>query len=246
MILSITRHELRQVFGKAKTWYCLAVLQALLAVIFNWLISNFLKNQAITDTMHYGITEEVLHPFYAWFALLALILLPMLATQMLCAEKQRGTIVNYYCAPITPMQVILGKFFTLNILLVMLLAYSSVMPLSIMRSGALDWGQYISSLVGVYLMLSAAMAICLSLSSMFANVIRANMLILIALASFVLLEWAAQYTGRHAMFLQTFGLLKPLKGFLAGVITLRATAYYSLLVLGFLCLGSWGYARRWQ
>lgn len=246
MITPIIRHELRQVLYKAKTWYCIAVLQALMAIIFKWLITNYLHSQVISSVMHFGITEEVLHPFYAWFGLLALVLLPMLTTQMICAEKQQGTIVNYYCAPISSLQFMFAKFLSINILLIMLLGFISIMPLSIMFSGSLDWGQYAATLCGVYLMLAAAIAIGLSLSAFMGNVIRANMLISVAILSCILLEWAAQYMGTNALFLQSFGLLKPLKSFLAGIINLRALAYYSLLVVAFLWLGSWGYTRRWQ
>ncbi len=246
MITPIIRHELRQVLYKAKTWYCLAALQVLMALIFKWLITNYMHGQAISSVLHFGITEEVIHPFYAWFGLLSLVLLPMLTTQMICAEKQQGTIINYYCAPISGLQFMLGKFLSINILLLMLIAFISIMPLSIMLSGALDWGQYAASLFGVYLMLAAAIAIGLSLSAFMRNVIRANMLIFIAILGCILLEWAAQYMGAHALFLQNFGLLKPLKNFLAGIISLRSISYYCMLILGFIWLGSWGYARRWH
>lgn len=246
MIKSIIRHEIKMILRNPKTWYCLALVQILLALIFNWLMTNFIKSQAFTQAPHYGITEEVLHPFYAWFGLLVLVLLPLLSTQLLSAEKQRGTMINYYCAPVTAMQVICGKFLSLNILLFLLLAFISIMPVSIVISGALDWGQYTATLIGLCLMLAAASAFCLSLAAFMAGIVRPNLLILIALASFILLEWAAQYASSYAMFLQGFGLLQPLKHFLAGIVSIRGAAYYLLIAFGCLCIGSWGYTRRWQ
>lgn len=243
MITSIIRHELRRVLCNSKTWYCLATVQALLAIIFSWLMNNFLKNQAIAQAEHYGITEEVIHPFYAWFALLTLLLLPMLSAQMFTSEKQNGTIVNYYCAPLSSSQVTMAKFYTLIIFLFSLLILVSIMPLSIAVSGTLDWGQYCATLLGVFLMLCAATAVCLSLSASMSNVVRANLIMFVVLAAFILIEWAAQYTGRYAIFLQGFGLLKPLKGFVAGIINLRSLAYYSFIILTFLTLSSWSYAR---
>lgn len=244
MITPIVRHELRQAIFNSKTWICLSVIQVLQAIIFNWLLNNFLKSQAINNTMHFGITEEVLHPYYAWFALLVLVLSPMLATQMICAEKQRGTMINYYCAPITSLQFILGKFFSLNILLAIVLAFISIMPCCIVLSGELDWGQFAASLCGVYLMLCASLALGLGISSLSNNIIRTNLIIFVTLLSFILLEWAAQYMGPHSMFLQNFGLLKPLKIFLAGIISARAIAYYGLIMVASLWLGSISF-RRW-
>lgn len=246
MLLPIIRHELRSVLHNSKSWYCLAVIQAALAIIFNWLLQNFLRNQAVAQSAHYGITEEVLHPFYAWFGLLTLLLMPMLVAQTLSGEKQRGTIVNYYCAPITSWQVIMAKFFSINILLLALLAFISIMPLSIVISGALDWGQYAATLLGVILMLTATVAICLSISALLNNVVRANVMMILSIAALIMLEWAAQYAGSSAIFLQGFGLLYPLKNFLAGIITLRGTAYYLCIMLSFLGLASWSYTRKWQ
>jgi len=246
MIISIIRHELRQASNNPKSWYFLATIQAMLAILFKWLITNFLRNQAITQTQHYGITEEVIHPFYGWFALMVLVLLPMIASQALCSEKQRGTMHNYYCSPITGLQLLLAKFLSLNILLIFVMAVFSIMPITILISGSLDWGQFAAATLGVYLMLSAALATSLGLSMFMNNVLRANVIIFLTLTIFVMIEWAAQYTSGHAMFLQTFGLLSPLKTFLAGILSIRYIAYYLLVITSFILLGSWRYTRRWN
>src|SRR5581483_4050310 len=137
-----------------------------------------------------------------------------------------------------------GKFLTMQICIAMLILLASIMPLSIIISGSLVWRQFVATIIGVSLTLTAAFAVCLCLSAFMANVVRANLLMFIVLAAFILIEWAAQYAGTQAIFLQSFGLLKPLKSFLAGIISLRATAYYVLIMLCFLCLGSWGYTRK--
>jgi len=246
MITSIIRHELRQAMNNPKIWYFLATTQAMLAILFKWLLTNFLKTKSIIQTTHYGITEEVIHPFYGWFALLMLILLPMIATQAFCAEKQRGTMINYYCSPITGLQLLLAKFLSLNILIFIAIVISSLMPITILISGSLDWGQFTAVILGVYLMLSAALATSLGFSIFMHNTLRSNAVIFLALTIFVMLEWAAQYTAGHAMFLQTFGLLSPLKTFLAGILSIRHIAYYMLVIISFLLLGAWRYSRRWN
>ncbi len=246
MIISIIRHELKQVINNKKAWYFLAMTQAMLAILFKWLLTNFLRNQNITQITHYGITEEVIHQFYGWFALMILILLPIITTQAICSEKQRGTINNYYCTPITGLQFLLGKFLSLNLLILFVIAIISLMPIAILISGRLDWGQFAAAILGVYLMLSAALATSLGLSMFMNNVLRSNMIIFLALIIFIMIEWAAQYTAGYAMFLQTFGLLSPLKTFLAGILSIRYLAYYLLIITNFILLGAWRYNRRWN
>lgn len=246
IIKSIIRHDLRQIMANHKVWYCLAALQAMLAIIFNWLLNNFLKVQASSKGMHYGITEELLHPFYASFSLIVLLLLPMFATQSICAEKYHGTMLNYYCAPIKLSNIIIGKFFSGSILLFLLLSWISIMPIMIIKHSILDWGQFYAMFGGIFLMLNAALAICLGLSTYMHNVTRANIIIFLALVTIILLEWAAHYMGRYGIFLQMFSLLYPLKSFLAGIINPRAIAVYLLITIGFLSLGGWRLEQRRQ
>lgn len=245
MKLAIIRHEMRQVIFNRKAWICLAAIQSLLAIIFNWSINKYLQNQTMLTDVKYGITEEVIHPYYAWFSLLVLFFMPMLATQALCAEKVQRTIVNYRTAPITATQVIIGKFLAINFVLLLVLAIISVLPLTVVMSGALDWGQLAISLLGAYLVLSAALAIGLACSSVMHNITRSNIAVFFALLFFILLEWAAQFTGKHAMFLQTFGLLTPLKTFLSGVLSVKHFSYYLLLISLFIMVAIWGF-KRWD
>lgn len=236
--ISITQHELRQMFASRKVWYSLAMLQALLAVIFNWLLTNFLTLQTSSKGLHNGITEEVLHPFYACFGLIVLLVLPMFAAQTICAEKQQGTMLNYYCAPINLSKVILGKFLSGSIILLLALAWITCMPLIVISPKLLDSGQLLAIVGGTYLMLNAALAICLGLAPYLESVQRANIILLLFLLAAILLEWAAHYLGPYRIYLQMFSLLFPLKAFLAGIINLRAIAIYLLMIISFLTLGS--------
>jgi ABC-type transport system involved in multi-copper enzyme maturation permease subunit len=246
MIISIIRHELKQAVNNPKAWYFLATIQVMLAILFKWLLNNFLANQAITQIEHYGITEEVIHPFYGWVALMILMLLPAIGTQAFCSEKQRGTMINYYCSPITGLQLLVAKFLSFNLLMIAAMVIISFMPITILISGSLDWGQFAAATFGVYLMLSAALATSLGLSMFMNNILRSNIIIFLALTIFVMIEWAAQYTAGHAIFLQKFGLLSPLKTFLAGILSIRYIAFYLFVITCFLLLGTWRYTRRWN
>lgn len=243
MINPIIQHELRQVIFSRKAWICFAVLQAILALIFNWLVNKYLLNLTMLQDGKYGLTEEVIHPYYAWFCLLILFFIPMLTTQSICAEKSNNTIINYRCAPLTATQFILGKFLAMNIVLTVMLTVISILPLSVMLSGRLDWGQFGISILGAYLLLNAALAIGLGCSIFMTSVVRCNILVFFTLLLFISIEWTAQFTGNYAAFLQGFGLLVPLKSYLSGVLHLKHTAYYLLLIMTALFLAAWRYQR---
>jgi ABC-type transport system involved in multi-copper enzyme maturation permease subunit len=240
MINSIIQHELRQVILSRKSWFCFALLQTILGCIFNWLVSKYLQNLTMLDGK-YGVTEEIIHPYYAWFCLLVLLFVPMITTQSICGEKVNKTLVNYRIAPISAAQFMLGKFLAINVILSVMLITISLAPLSIMLSAKLDWGQFLTSILGAYLLLNAAFAIGLACSTFMNNIARSNIVIFFILLMFVLFEWAAEYAGSHAIFLQSFGLLVPLKSFLAGIINVKHTAYYLTIILSFICLAAWRY-----
>lgn len=235
----IIQHEWRQVIFNRKTWWCLAVIICLMALIFNWLLTNFLQQQASNVALKYGVTEEVIHPYYAWFCLLALLLIPTIATHAICAEKTNKTIINYYLTPLSALNIIITKFLAQNLLILFTLLMISILPLTINITGSIDWGQYFTVLTGSYLMLSSALAIGFALSSFMTSIIRCTMVIFLTLFAFIAFEWAAQFTGKHGLFLQTFGLLNPLKSFLAGLIYLQHLSYYAFLILSAILIAAW-------
>lgn len=238
MINIITRHELRQVLSNPRSWYTLAVLFALMAILFNWLMNIYLQDQLLDINIATGVTEAVIHPYYAWFALISLILIPSVTTQYLCGEKNRGTLLNYHFTKLTATQLFLGKLNALGIMLALLLCCISCIPLTIMLSGTLDWGQFVTCILGVYLMLWVAIAVGLCISAFMHNILRANFMIFSGLVIFIMFEWAAQFT-KYSLFLQKFALLKPLKSFLAGVISPAYIIYYLLVIAACVVIGSW-------
>lgn len=245
MIWSIAKHELRIAICNRKFWYSVAILQLALATIYQWLLSGFLLKQHNPNVEHFGITEEVIHPYLATFSLLLLVFIPVITTQTLCGERQRRTLVNLYCSPITAWQIILGKYLHLSIVLLSCLGLSSMMPLFTLFSGTIDWGQYLCSVLGIYLMASVALSTGIALSSFMYNASRCNIYIFASLLLLIMIEWAAQFTGPAAIYLQSFGLLRPLKVFFAGAISLQHLSYYLALTGIFLSITVWRIARRW-
>lgn len=191
----------------------------------------------------YGITEEIVRPYLAWFALLTLFFIPGIATSLICAEKVNKTIINYYYSPISGLYVVAGKFLSFCTLLLLMIILSSVLPISLMIAGNLDWGQFVVGAAGVYLMLCAAMSFAILVSSFTNSVLRSNIAIFVGLFAFICIEWAAEFTGKLALTLQFYGLLYPLKDLLSGYVTLQSVAYYFFIILLCLLLSSLKYER---
>lgn len=239
MITKLIRHELRLVLANPKSWYTFATIFAVFAVIFNWLMNLYLQDQLLDSEQIVGVTEAVVHPFYAWFGLCSLIVIPNITAQYICGEKTHGTLINYYFSQVTAAQLFWAKLLSLSVLLAAILLSITLIPLTITLSASLDLGQLFASVIGVYLMLLAAISFGLCLSAFMKHTLRASIIILCGLGLFIMLEWAAQLSTFHALYLQQFALLKPLKSFLSGLITPGYVMYYILVILACTTIGSW-------
>lgn len=239
MITNIIRHELRTVLANPKSWYIFAAVFAIFAIIFNWLMNLYLQDQLLDSEQIIGVTEAVIHPFYAWFGLFSIIIIPNITAQYICGEKSRGTLINYYFSQVTAPQLFYAKLLSLGIILFTVLLTISLIPLTITISANLDLGQFISSIFGVYLMLLVATAFGLCLATFMQHTLRASIIILCGLGTFIMLEWAAQLSKSHVFFIQQFALLKPLKSFLSGLVTPGYVSYYILVILACAIIGSW-------
>ena len=109
MILTIARHEFLNLFKTGKIWKLLALCQCILGFIFYRYMTEFLlKNQNLLIENHQslGITEEVIHPLFAWTALFLFFTTPLLATNCLTQERKSHVLEVYLTAPISAANII--------------------------------------------------------------------------------------------------------------------------------------------
>lgn len=242
MIKAIIQHELTRFFKSAKFWYLLALFQVIMGSLFYWLLTHYQANLPFLtegNLIRRGLTEEVLHPYYAWFSLLFLLWVPVGTTEMISQERSNKTWINYCMCPVCEKSILLGKFFALLIFLLIILSCISLAPFTLAFGTDLDWGQCLTSLFGICLFLGCALSIGLCISSFSSQPILTNFITLFTLISLILLEWGVQFLGSNGTILQHFGLLNPLKSFLAGMIVFEDILYYLTFSIACLTLSLW-------
>src|SRR3984957_7390722 len=102
MIYTIAQHELSALFKTGKIWKLLALCQFILGLIFYWLMEEFLsKTQRLLleSNSPFGITEEVIHPLFAWTALFFFFITPLLTTYSITQERKQHTLDLYLTSP---------------------------------------------------------------------------------------------------------------------------------------------------
>jgi ABC-2 type transport system permease protein len=189
-----------------------------------------------------GITELVAAPIYATTAIIFLFAIPLLAMRLIAEERRNQTLVLLFSAPISMTEIALGKFVGLVSFLWLLIALATLMPLSLLLGGRLDFGLLASLVVGV-----ALLAACFSAVALFASALTAQPFVASIIAFGLLLgmllagETAADgLRGRGltvpAELAQILSPLKNFESFAKGVLDSYTIVCMLLLIAVFLIL----------
>lgn len=168
MILTIARKEFRGLFGAPSTWWTLAVMQFLFAWFYFARMDDYLQVQA--QLAQYdnapGATISVAAPLYGVLALLLMLLVPLFTMRLIAEERRNQTWPLLLTAPVTPAQIVLGKFLGLMLLLVLILAAAAAMLATLLLGTHADIGLMLAGLLGVLLLAASYAALGLYFSAM--------------------------------------------------------------------------------
>jgi ABC-2 type transport system permease protein len=238
MIITIAQHELRLWFKTGRILKLLAFCQCILGLIFHWLLSDFYQNtqqSLIEKDVLPNMTEAILHPLFAWNALLFFLITPLLAAQTLTHERKTQTLTLFLTAPLTAKQIIMGKFIGTLLAQWFLLIPLLLMSLFLNCYHPLDWGHLSVAYLGLVLFLSAGLSLGFLVCSHSHDPTLAIGLSFATLLAFSLLEWVDRLFYYQRYYFSELSLLYHCKNFLSGLINSQDLLYYGILIS--LCLG---------
>lgn len=220
-IFIILRKELRTYFDSPIAYvFIIAFLS-----FSNWLYFRgfFLINQV--DMRDYFF-------FLPW---IFLIFIPSVTMRLWAEEKKIGTIEILMTLPVKDHEVVLGKFLASFIFLLIALALTFPIPLTLSLLGDVDPGPIIGGYIGACFLGGAYLAIGLFVSSLAENQIVAFIIaIILSFALFIIGEDLVLVTIPESLapFFAYLGLGKHFVSLQRGVIDSRDLIYY-LSVIGF-------------
>lgn len=233
-VRTIALRELRSMFLSPLAWTLLAVLFAitaymLMAAVFHYQLQQ-MQSQAFGQAAQLSLTDWTIAPMLGNTAILLLLIMPMLTMRLFADEKRRGTWAAIASSPLSPMEIILGKYLGLMLFLGIVVILLALPIFLLYLFGSPDFGQTLSGLVGLFLLSAAFGAVGLAASSATDNPIVA------ALASFgiLLLLWVASWMGDSGgssmgVILGYLSLTNHYQNFLTGVISSTDLIYFLLL-----------------
>ncbi len=244
MIFTIAAKELKALFTSALAWVVLTFMQVILAFGFLKRLDEFMliQPQLIQAPNPPGITEMVAAPVYATIAIVMLFAVPLLAMRLIAEERRNQTMVLLVSAPVTMTEIVIGKFVGLTAFLLLIVGITTLMPLSLLLGGRLDFGLLLGLIAGVTLLAMSFAAISLYASALTGHPLVAAMIAFGLLLGLLLAgETAAEGLrgrGWHlpAALAQVLSPLKNFEPFAKGVIDSYAIACSLLLIAAFLVL----------
>lgn len=238
-IWAIASTEFRRMFVSPLAWSVLAVVQFILAWVFLLGLNEYLsliQPQVAAMEDPPGISDLVISALYLWAGILMLAVMPLMTMRQFAEERQNQTLTLLTSSPLSNTQIVLGKYVSLLLFIVLMIALLTLMPLSLVVGTALDWGKLATAVIGLFLLLASFAAAGLFLSAL------ARQPVIAAVSSFGLLLFLmvlylsgnSQATGSEVfIYLSHFG---HFLAFLDGIFSSTDLFYYLLFIGGFLLL----------
>jgi len=239
-ILAIVERELRAYFSSPIAYVMLTGFLFLSGIVFQGLLSEVMDYQlrSAMQAAQAGGPRPIDAPaiisqqFLGTVSVLLLFMVPMITMGLFAEEKKRGTIELLLTAPITDLQVVLGKFFAAVSFFTILLL-STWIPMTILYIyGSPASGPILTNYLGIFLYGLAIVAIGVFVSTLTENQIISGILgfvIALVLWFFDLLSRRAEAPTRAV--LEYLSVINHLNDFMKGVISTSHIIFYLSLML---------------
>jgi len=236
MLIALTKKEFRTYFVLPIAYVFITVF----LIINSWLFFKgfFLNGQAD------------LRPFFGLQPILFLFFIPALTMRIWAEEKKQGTFQYLMTLPSNKWNFVVGKFLASWLFMILLIALTITIPVTVAFLGNLQWGIVITGYLGLILMAGAYTSIGVFASSITDNQIIAFILgvalcfiIWIIGEQFVVMTMPEFISG----LLSYLGLGAHFSSIQRGVVDLRDIVYYISVISGFLFLNKTVIdSRKWE
>ncbi len=237
MIWSIAIRELRSLFLTPLAWAILAITQFIICLFFLKSVELYLgiQPQLEANNSDPGITSIIVESLYGSATFILMIIIPLLTMRLISAERQNKTLTLLFTAPLSITEIILGKYLGVILFLVIIIAMITIMPLTVLLGGSLDFGLIISNIMGLFLILATFSAIGLYISTLTNNPVLSAVISFTSLLLLNLIDLLATSDNPTGLFTY-ISLRSHLDNLFTGFFKSSDVIYYILLILMFIVL----------
>ncbi len=196
--------------------------------------------------------DMIFRNLFGNLGVILIFIVPFLTMRLLAEEKHSRTIELLYTTPITPGDIVIGKYLAAISILFCTLALTLIYPVLLQvlarDTSGVEWHSVILGYVGLFLLGAAYMALGLFVSSLTDSQVVAALITFVLLLMTWIIGWAAGQTeGTMREFVTYLSAVSHLDSFSKGTVSLKDTLYFfSVIVLGLFATHRAVEAHRWS
>jgi ABC-2 type transport system permease protein len=251
-ILAIAEKELRSYFASPIAYIIIGLFCVLFGFFF-WLFLRIFVAQS-QQMMQFGgggganINQQMIRYLFQNTTIIILFIMPIITMRTYSEEKRSGTIELLLTAPITDLQIILGKFLGALGLYAAMLAVTMVYIAILFVFGNPEWRPIAAAYLGLLLMGAGFVALGLFISSVTKNQIVAAVMTFAVFLMLWIINWFADSVGPTGRVIVGFlSITEHLDDFTKGIIDTKHLVYYlSFITFGLFLTAKSVDSERWR
>lgn len=195
-----------------------------------------------------NLNQTVIEGVYQTMVVILVFLIPLLTMRTIAEEKKKGTFELLITSPVSVSQIVLGKFLSIALVLIVMLSVNLIFPALLIKYGNPEILPIVSGFIGLVLCSLGFASIGMAVSSFTENQVVAGVVSMVTLLLLYVIQAPAESLGGTAA--EVFRYLSPvdqLQDLLRGIITLKSVMYFvSLTVIGLFLSQRALEAYRWR
>ena len=251
-VLAIARKELKGYFASPIAYAVIGIFALMFGFFFYSLLLFFDQNSARSAGLGGGpsvnVNEQLLRPVFMNTVVILLFMLPLVTMRTYAEEKRSGTIELLLTAPLTDLQIILGKFLGVMGLYASAIAVTLVHVGLVFAFGDPEPWPVVTTYLGLLLVGGCFMAVGLFISSLTKNQIVAGITTFGVFLMLWVINWLASFMGPTTQqVLNYLSFTDHLEDFTRGVIDTKHVVYYvSFIAFGLFLTARSVDTERWR
>jgi len=247
-VLAIARREISAYFASPIAYVVIGFFALMFGFFYYSLLLYFDRQSLQAAGQAVNVNEQFLRPVFLNATVILLFVLPLVTMRTYSEEKRSGTIELLLTAPLTDLQIILGKFLGAMGLYAAMLAITLVHVGLLFVFGNPEWRPVVTTYLGLLLMGGCFISVGLLISSLTKNQIVAGMITFGVFLMLWVINWIASFMGPTTQqVLNYLSITDHLDDFTKGIIDTKHLVYYvSFITFGLFLTARSVDTERWR
>jgi ABC-2 type transport system permease protein len=258
-VIPIARKELNIYFATPIAYVMFTLFVVIGSYFFLRLLGAY--EQASLQYMRFNAPElmnrlnfqdAIFRNLFGNLGVILIFLVPFLTMRLIAEEKRTRTIELLYSSPVTPGDIVLGKYLAALAVLVCALGLTLLYPVLVQvlakDTAGVEWRSVLMGYLGLFSLGAAYMALGLFISSLTENVVVAAIITFVVLLMTWIIGWSAAETeGAMREVVLYLSSVSHLDSFSRGILDLKDCVYFlSVVIFGLFATHRAVEAHRWS